>query len=78
MRRQSERRRAGDKAVSLHHSVRPTDRASAATDSADRQRWGTAVRRQNATELGNAQLSVVSCKPLILIQAPLLHLLDPE
>ena len=26
---------------------RSTDRASAATDNADRQRWGTATRRQN-------------------------------
>ena len=38
-----------------------TDRASAATDSADRQRNATGARRQNANELGNNQLSVVCC-----------------
>jgi hypothetical protein len=42
-----------------------TDRASAATDSADRQRCATEPRRQNATNFRNAQLSVVSCKPLL-------------
>jgi hypothetical protein len=48
-----------------HRERRITDRASAATDSADRQRRATESRRQNATELRNAQLSVVSCKPLL-------------
>jgi len=43
----------------------PMDRASTATDSADRQRHATESRRQNATEFGNALLSVVSCKPLL-------------
>ena len=42
-----------------------TVRASAATDSADRQRHATGSRRQNATESRNAQLSVVSCEPLL-------------
>ena len=44
---------------------RLTDGASAATDSADRQRHATDARRQNATEVRDAQLSVVSCKPLL-------------
>ena len=42
-----------------------TDRVSAATDSADRQRHATESRRQNVTQLSNAQLSIVSCKPLL-------------
>jgi len=41
---------------------RLTDRASAATDSADRQRYATEPRRQNATDSRSAQLSVGSCK----------------
>ena len=44
---------------------RPTDRVSAATDSADRQRRATEPQRQNATELRNAQLSVVSLEALV-------------
>jgi hypothetical protein len=44
---------------------RPTDRASAAIDRADRQRRATESRHQNATELRNAQLSGVGCKPLL-------------
>ena len=44
---------------------RLTDRASAATDSADCQRYATWARRQDATESRNARLSVVSCKPLL-------------
>ena len=44
---------------------RPTDRASTATDSADRQRDATESRRQYDTEFTNAQLSVVSYKLLL-------------
>ena len=43
----------------------PTDRSSAATDSADRQRHVTESRRQKATESRIGQLSVVSCRPLL-------------
>jgi hypothetical protein len=50
---------------SFEHRRRLTDRASAVTDSADRQRDVTESRRQNGIEMGNAQLSVVSCKPLL-------------
>ncbi len=41
------------------------DRASAATDGADHQRYATESRRQNPTNFRNAQPSVVSCKPLL-------------
>ncbi len=51
------------------HSSCLTDLASAATDIADRQRRATESRRQNATELRNAQLSVVSCKRLVASDA---------
>jgi len=42
---------------------RLTDRGSAATDGADRQRDVAEARRQDPTELRNAQPAVVSCKP---------------
>jgi hypothetical protein len=45
-------------------SRRPTDRASIAASSADRQRDAAGSRRQDATELRSAQLSGVGCKPL--------------
>ena len=38
------------------------DRASAATNSADRQRWGTASRRQDSTVQILTVLFVVTCK----------------
>ena len=50
--------------MSFRAAVERTGR-SAATASADHQRDATVSRRQNATELRNAQLSVVSCKPLL-------------
>ena len=44
--------------------VHPTDRASAATNSADRQRDAAKSRRQNATELRNTELFAIGCQPL--------------
>lgn len=44
---------------------RMTNRASAAADSADRQRNVTESRPQHAAELGNPQLSAVNCQPML-------------
>ena len=44
---------------------RLTDRASAATDSADRQRHATESRLQNGTKFGNAELCHVSYSALL-------------